>query len=48
MAPSKDRVQELCELAEREKDPHKLLAIIEEANRLLAERNKQYQRRKQQ
>jgi hypothetical protein len=35
---NKERWRELCELAENEQDPDKLIALIKEINRLLEEK----------
>jgi hypothetical protein len=35
---TKDRWRELCELAEREQDPKKLIELAKEIDRLLAEK----------
>jgi hypothetical protein len=35
---NKERWRELCELAEKEQDPDKLIALIKEINRLLEEK----------
>jgi len=35
---NKERWQELCELAEKEQDPDKLIALVKEINRLLEEK----------
>jgi hypothetical protein len=37
---AKERWQELCELASKEKDTHKLLALVTEINELLEKRKK--------
>lgn len=38
MQENKDRWRELCELAERERDPKKLIELAKEIDRLLAEK----------
>jgi len=42
--PNKERWQELCALAAKEQDPKKLMELIREIDRLLAEKHKRLNR----
>lgn len=44
--PTKERWYQLCELATKEQDPDKLVALVEEINRLLEEKEQRLKGKK--